>query len=109
MGQIMYGGHIVNDLDRVLCLTYLDFLMDDGLMEEMELFPFTETTDKASFKCPAVTTHQRYLSHIEEELKEETQLAYGLHPNAQIDFRTLQSKRFFDSVGKLSPIQSTNT
>merc|ERR1712100_591484 len=24
-GQIMYGGHIVNDNDRLLCMTYLNF------------------------------------------------------------------------------------
>merc|ERR1719487_3190607 len=35
-GQIMYGGHIVNDLDRTLYLVYLDFIMEDGLLDEME-------------------------------------------------------------------------
>merc|ERR1719198_158308 len=87
-GQIMYGGHIVNDLNRTLCLTYLDFIMDDGLLDEMELFPFNEG-EKGTFKCPAPTTYQRYLEYIEEELKEETPIAYGLHPNAQIDFLQL--------------------
>ena len=26
-GEIMYGGHIVNDFDRKMCATYLDFYM----------------------------------------------------------------------------------
>ena len=38
-GQIMYGGHIVNDFDRDLCMTYLAYFMKDELMDEMELFP----------------------------------------------------------------------
>jgi len=105
-GQIMYGGHIVNDLDRTLCLTYLDFIMDDGLLDEMELFPFNEG-EKESFKCPAATTYLRYLEYIEEELKEETPIAYGLHPNAQIDFRTLQSKQFFNSISALTPAETS--
>jgi len=106
-GQIMYGGHIVNDLDRVLCLAYLDFIMDDGLLDEMEMFPFNDG-GKETFKCPAPTTYTRYLEYIEEELKEETPVAYGLHPNAQIDFRTLQSKQFFNSVGALTPAETND-
>merc|ERR1711981_572458 len=58
--------------------------------------------------CPAPTTYTRYLEYIEEELKEETPIAYGLHPNAQIDFRTLQSKQFFNSVSALTPAETGN-
>merc|ERR1712054_373270 len=86
--------------------TYLDFIMDDGLLDEMELFPYNEG-EKETFKCPAPTTYVRYLEYIEEELKEETPIAYGLHPNAQIDFRTLQSKQFFNSVSALTPAESS--
>jgi dynein heavy chain len=101
-GEIMYGGHIVNDFDRLLCNTYLDFIMDDGLLEEMEFYPFVDG-ETQSFKCPAATTYNRYLEHIEEELKEETPIAYGLHPNAQIDFRTQQSIEFFNRLIDLTP------
>lgn len=104
-GQIMYGGHIVNDYDRVMCLEYLNYIMGDGLLDEMEMFPFSEG-ERFSFKCPTPTTHQRYLEYIEDELGEETPIAYGLHPNAQIDFRTLQSRQFFVSLGMLSPAES---
>ncbi|RYH32012.1 hypothetical protein EON65_01475, partial [archaeon] len=41
-GEIMYGGHIVNDFDRLLANTYLDFYMRDELLEEMSLFPFLD-------------------------------------------------------------------
>ena len=39
-GQIMYGGHIVNDHDRLLCMTYLEYILDDDIFEEKELCPF---------------------------------------------------------------------
>jgi len=29
IGEIMYGGHIVNDWDRILCATYLEHLLND--------------------------------------------------------------------------------
>lgn len=50
IGEIMYGGHIVNDWDRLLCAAYLENLLNDQLLDEAELFPFAE--GKASFKCP---------------------------------------------------------
>ena len=41
-GEIMYGGHIVNDFDRLVTNTYLDFYMKEELLEEMSLFPFLD-------------------------------------------------------------------
>merc|ERR1711881_530379 len=63
-GEIMYGGHIVNDFDRLMANCYLDFYMKDELLEETEMFPFAED-EKASFKCPLPGTYERYLEHIE--------------------------------------------
>lgn len=41
-GEIMYGGHIIDDLDRKLCNSYLEHMMNPNLFEELELFPFIE-------------------------------------------------------------------
>lgn len=90
----MYGGHIVNDLDRALCNTYLEVYMRDELLDEMELFPFA-SDEKETFKTPAPTTYERYLEHIEKELQGDTPIAFGLHPNAEIGFRTEQSDQLF--------------
>jgi len=87
-GEIMYGGHIVNGWDRVLCNAYQEQFMNDALLQdELDLFPFTEGK-KYSFKCPSPTTYDKYMDHIIKGLKEETPIAYGLHPNAEIDYRT---------------------
>ena len=50
-GEIMYGGHIVDDWDRRLCNAYLDNCMHDGLFDELELFPYIEGKG-ISFKVP---------------------------------------------------------
>lgn len=43
-GEIMYGGHIVDDWDRVLCNSYLNYLITPKiLMEDFELFPYSNT------------------------------------------------------------------
>lgn len=86
-GEIMYGGHIVDDWDRRLCNNYLFNIMGDPLLDELELFPFIEGKN-FSFKVPSQNPYEKYLEHIETSLQIETPLAYGLHPNAEIGFRT---------------------
>jgi dynein heavy chain, axonemal len=51
-GEIMYGGHIVNDFDRLLATTYLEFYMKEDLLDEMILYPFLDRdVPDASSKC----------------------------------------------------------
>jgi len=101
-GQIMYGGHIVDDWDRILCSAYLDNLMNDGLLDEAELFPFIEGKN-VSFKCPAPLPYEKYIEHIETECPAETPLAFGMDPNAEIDFRTGQCIELFKTLQEIQP------
>lgn len=102
-GQIMYGGHIVNDFDRLLCVSYLEHFLKDELLDEMELFPFAKDEKSSSFKSPNPTTFDRYLEHIETEFKGDTPIAFGLHPNAEIGFRTDQSEGLLRLLLELQP------
>lgn len=97
----MYGGHIVDDLDRVFCSGFLVNLMNDSLLDEANMFPFTD--NKVVFKCPAPTTYEKYIEYIEQELPPETPLAFGMHPNAEIDFRTTQCENLFRMLVELQP------
>jgi dynein heavy chain len=96
-GEIMYGGHITDDWDRVLCATYLDSIMKDDLFDDVELFPFV---DREMFKCPVGQTFDRYLEHI-DEAPPETPNAYGLHSNAEIDCRTKQCDVLFKTLQEI--------
>ena len=106
-GQIMYGGHIVNDNDRLLAMTYLEFYMRDELLDEMEMYPFVEEEKGASFKAPAATSYDMYLEYIEENLGETSPVAFGLHPNAEIDFRAEQSLGLFDTLKEMQPREAS--
>jgi dynein heavy chain len=103
-GEIMYGGHIVDDLDRVFAKGFLFNLMNDTLLDEANMFPFAE--GKAVFKCPAATTYEKYIEYIETELPPETPMAFGMHPNAEIDFRTTQCDALFKMLVELQPKDS---
>jgi len=96
----MYGGHIVDDLDRRLAKSYLENFMNNDLFDELDLFPFCE--GKTSFKAPPLgTTYKKYVDCIETTLGAETPLAYGLHPNAEIGFRTAQCIVLFSTLLEL--------
>jgi dynein heavy chain len=47
----MYGGHIVDNWDRILCNSYLLNIMNEKLFDEAELFPYIEGKPY-SFKVP---------------------------------------------------------
>jgi dynein heavy chain len=97
-GEIMYGGHIVNDFDRLMCNSYLDFFLKDELLDETEMFPFNDEDKNVGFTCPPPIAYDKYLEHIDAGLQNETPIAFGLHPNAEIDFRTTQSIRILNTI-----------
>lgn len=105
-GEIMYGGHIVDDWDRRLCNSYLFNTMHEQLFDELELFPYIEGKG-ISFKVPGQNPYEKYIEHIETSLKQETPLAYGLHPNAEIGFRTDQCKSLFNTLLELMPKETS--
>ena len=105
-GDIMYGGHIINDFDRTLCAAYMEYFMTDRLLDEMEMFPFLQQSGSSggvsfSFKAPAPTTLENYLERIDAQLPDETPMAYGLHPNAEIRYRTILSGDMCKSIYNL--------
>lgn len=87
-GEIIYGGHIVEDWDRRLAFAYLTKCMNDGLLENAELFPSFVPPPSAFTK----TQVRLYLRRC---------CLYCLH-NAR---KTLVSVYM---CCKISPIQSTN-
>ena len=104
-GEIMYGGHIVDGWDRVMCKALLDSLMTDELTnDEKELFPFLPPDGKISFKSPPLNqSYDKYAEYIETDTPAETPLAFGMHPNAEIDFRTMQCMTLFKLLQEIQP------
>jgi dynein heavy chain len=111
-GEIMYGGHIVNDFDRIQTNVYLDFYMKEDLLDEMPLYPYLESGSSTAgvgepFKAPSTNSiYERVVEHIDETLKIETPVAFGLHPNAEIGFRTQTSEDLLRTILDLSAASS---
>eukprot|EP00818_Percolomonas_sp_WS_P010914 CAMPEP_0117451678 /NCGR_PEP_ID=MMETSP0759-20121206/9143_1 /TAXON_ID=63605 /ORGANISM="Percolomonas cosmopolitus, Strain WS" /LENGTH=374 /DNA_ID=CAMNT_0005244309 /DNA_START=2270 /DNA_END=3394 /DNA_ORIENTATION=+ len=92
----MYGGHITDDWDRKLCMTYLRSFIRPELIETIELCP--------GFQSPPPTLHhQGYLDYVEDNLPSESPTAFGLHPNAEIGFRTIQGENLLRTILEMQP------
>jgi len=97
-GEIMYGGHIVDDWDRRMCEKYLLYFMRDELLDEIEMVPYAD--GKLSWPSPQPGPHEKYLEFI-ETMPAESPLFFGMHPNAEINFRTVQCDKTFDILMSL--------
>jgi len=100
-GAIMYGGHIVDDWDRKMCATYLNYFMVDELLDETEMVPYAD--GKLAWPSPPPGPHEKYIEHIESMPQPETPLLFGMHPNAEIGFRTAQCNEVFGLLMLLQP------
>lgn len=49
----------------------------------------------AQSQSPQPMSYDKYLEHIDTTMGTDTPIAFGLHPNAEIDFRTQQSETMF--------------
>jgi len=118
-GEIMYGGHIVNQFDRIVCMTYLEYFMGDDLLDEMNLLPYPDSSKSSDssggggsgksleFRAPSTSSpYEKVVEHIEMELQSDSPRFLGLHPNAEIGFKTDYSEMLFKT---LMEIASTGT
>ncbi|KYN05431.1 Dynein beta chain, ciliary [Cyphomyrmex costatus] len=95
-GEIMYGGHITDDWDRRLCVSYLEELMQPDLIDgELQLAP--------GFPAPPNTDLIGYHTYIDEAIPPESPYLYGLHPNAEIGFLTMTAENLFRTVFEMQP------
>ena len=53
IGEIMYGGHVVEDWDRRLTSAYLQILFQEGLLEGQQIFP------KFDFRAPTSSMNHK--------------------------------------------------
>jgi dynein heavy chain len=80
----------------------------------MAMYPYLDTSSATAltdlFKAPTTSaSYDLVIDHIEEDLKTETPLAFGLHPNAEIGFRTAASEDLLRTIMDLSNPLSEGT
>ena len=112
VGEIMYGGHIVNDEDRSLNMAYLEYILHEKINDDLELVPYpSQVTGKLSLKTPANNPnfpYEKWPDYIDQVVSSsESPFYLGLHSNAELDFRIRQSLNLFQNLFDLEPKDSS--
>ncbi|KAJ1468029.1 dynein heavy chain domain-containing protein [Baffinella frigidus] len=99
-GEIMYGGHVTDFFDRILVSTYLDAYMKDDILEGADIYP--------GFPSPPNALSTKDIREVlEATMPQESPIAFGLHPNAEIGFRMKQAETIFLNIRELQPRYSS--
>ncbi|ANQ06945.1 Dynein heavy chain [Plasmodium coatneyi] len=104
-GEIMYGGHIVNDKDMLVCKTYLNYYMKEQSLEGMQLIPFSKNVQLFS---PNNYAYDKILKYIDTQIVAESSILYGLNQHAEMSFRTNESIKLLTNIFKLK-LQESST
>eukprot|EP00879_Flechtneria_rotunda_P021343 GHRR01022494.1.p1 GENE.GHRR01022494.1~~GHRR01022494.1.p1 ORF type:complete len:925 (+),score=321.59 GHRR01022494.1:1101-3875(+) len=106
-GEVFYGGHITDNMDRRCCTTYLQVLIRSEILPTGELGDLsTWSTPKLElapgFKAPLPTSFDALLQYIETSLPPESPIVYGMHPNAELSLLTSLGETLFRTITEVS-------
>ena len=112
VGEIMYGGHIVDDMDRILNNAYLNYILDDKLLEDLDLVPYPSSNPAMKvnpIKTPynnAAYPFEQWDAYIDVVITSESPALFGLHPNAELEYRITETNTLFRNLIDLEPKDS---
>ena len=99
IANINYGGHVTDDMDRRLLLTYVaDYFQDDVLTT-----PFFRLSALNYYYIPrdgAINSYKEYISMLPNMDHPE---AFGQHPNADITSQITETRMVFGTLLGLQP------
>ncbi|GBF93145.1 dynein alpha flagellar outer arm [Raphidocelis subcapitata] len=106
-GEVFYGGHITDNMDRRACTTYLQ--ASARVLIRPEILPVGDLSDPAAcappplelapgFRAPLPTGYDALRAHIETALPAESPVVYGMHPNAELSLMTSLGETLFRTL-----------
>lgn len=112
VGEIMYGGHIVDDMDRKLNNSYLYYILGDKLNEDLNMVPYPSNSNAMKVN-PIITPinnaqypFETWSKYIDVVITSESPALFGLHPNAELEYRITESETLFRNLVDLEPKDS---
>ena len=97
VGSVMYGGRIVDDMDRRVALCYLEEYMGDFLFDSFQKFHFYKN-DVVDYCIPQYGHRDVYADAIEGLPLSNSPEVFGLHPNAEISYLTNAAKQMWKDL-----------
>jgi dynein heavy chain, axonemal len=106
-GEVFYGGHITDNMDRRCCTTYLDVLITQKLL------PGGDINDAGTWEIPSIELSPNFhppiphdfgaiAQYIETCLPSESPIVYGMHPNAELSLLAAEGETLFRTMFNVS-------
>ncbi|CAH1165598.1 unnamed protein product [Phyllotreta striolata] len=102
IGEVMYGGRVIDDFDRRIVRTYMNEYMGDFLFDTFQPFHFYRD-NVVDYYIPPDGTKDEYVQFVEELPLSNTPDVFGLHPNAEIGYYTQATKEMWATLIELQP------
>ncbi|CAG5134524.1 unnamed protein product, partial [Candidula unifasciata] len=104
IANINYGGHVTDDWDRRLLMTYIN----DYMCESVLIVPFYKMSSLPAYYIPKdgpLSSYKEYITMLPNVDHPET---FGQHPNADISSQIQETRLLFDTLLSLQPQVSTS-
>ncbi|XP_026670097.1 dynein heavy chain 10, axonemal [Ceratina calcarata] len=102
IGEVMYGGRVIDSYDRRVSHTYMDEYFGDFLFDVFQPFHFYHD-ESVDYVIPAEGEYDDYIAYIAELPLVNSPEVFGLHPNAEIGYFTLAAKEIWSHLIELQP------
>ncbi|KAM9822995.1 dynein axonemal heavy chain 10-like [Syngnathus typhle] len=102
VGEVMYGGRVIDSFDRRILNVYMDEYFGDFLFYDFCRFHFFKNTD-VDYKVPPYGPKTVYVDEIESLPLANTPEVMGLHSNAEIGYYTQSAKDMWLHLIDLQP------
>ncbi|CBY15208.1 unnamed protein product, partial [Oikopleura dioica] len=98
-GEILYGGRVTDDLDKILLNTYCSAWMGDHMLKPEFKF-------KGEYIVPQCKTVADYHSYIDNLPLADSPEVFGLHKNADITYQTKTANSTLSTIVSIQPKES---
>ncbi|XP_037943367.1 dynein heavy chain 10, axonemal-like [Teleopsis dalmanni] len=104
IGEVMYGGRVIDDFDRRVTNTYMNEYMGDFLFDKFQPFHFYRD-ESVDYFIPEddIILKEDYIAHIDELPLVNSPDVFGLHPNAEIGYYTQATRTIWFYLIQLQP------
>ena len=103
IGEVMYGGRVIDDYDRRVVRTYMNEYLGDFIFDSFQPFYFYRN-EFCSYSIPSnANSRDAFILEIDKLPLVNSPEVFGLHSNAEIGYYTKVVKNIWFNLVELQP------
>jgi len=99
IGQINYGGRVMDDIDRRCLMSILRQYMAPHVLDDS----YKITPQSGRYFIPPDGPLESYQAYLASLPPREAPEVFGMHPNANISFQLSETRRLVDAIALMQP------